>query len=299
MGVHAAARLTGNVRELVRQELASYSPSPPDELFHYTTPDGLLGIFQSTSLFLSDARFVNDRSEISFGRRVFTERLRHFVESGGHPKAAAVWEHFARNEQRRGGEPHRFHGHFYLTSFCKDGNLLSQWRAYGAGGGCSLGFRSAELISGAAIVGDDAVSSTGAPVWLQEVLYDEARQHAVIDRILSAVFPLLDVPTANISEPIYLANTLDFEVIPIVAACIKSPVFREEQEWRLVCGSSSRTGLQFRLQRGKISASGLHCQYGVQEDHDQSPPDGGSSVPSRSSDSSRDCGCPGRGRADN
>ena len=35
-----------------------------------------------------------------------------------------------------------------------------------------------------------------------------------------------------------------------------------------------------------------HCQYGVQEDHDQSPPDGGSSVSSRSSDSRCDCRCP-------
>ena len=42
----------------------------------------------------------------------------------------------------------------------------------------------------------------------------------------------------------------------------------------------------------RSSASGLHCQYGVQEDHDQSPPDGGSSVSSGSSDSSRDCRCP-------
>jgi len=33
-------------------------------------------------------------------------------------------------------------------------------------------------------------------------------------------------------------------------------------------------------------ASGLHCQHRVQEDHDESAPDGGSSVSSRSSDSS-------------
>src|SRR5262249_55633971 len=36
-------------------------------------------------------------------------------------------------------------------------------------------------------------------------------------------------------------------------------------------------------------ASGLHGQHEVQEDHDESAPDWGSSVSSRSSDSSRDC----------
>src|ERR1035438_5726396 len=101
MGVHTASALLGRVTQLVSEELARSSSKPPDTLYHYTTPEGLLGIIESSALFLSDARFVNDRSELSYGRRVFTDRLLRYAEASGSDIARTVWDHFTRAVEDR------------------------------------------------------------------------------------------------------------------------------------------------------------------------------------------------------
>ena len=57
----------------------------PAALYHYTTSAGLLGIIESNGIYLTDARFLNDSSEITYGRSLFLERLNHFVERNGSP----------------------------------------------------------------------------------------------------------------------------------------------------------------------------------------------------------------------
>jgi len=51
-------------------------PPPPDVLYHYTTPAGVLGIIESGSIYLSDALFLNDQSELLYGRELVAEALR-------------------------------------------------------------------------------------------------------------------------------------------------------------------------------------------------------------------------------
>jgi hypothetical protein len=48
----------------------------------------------------------------------------------------------------------------------------------------------------------------------------------------------------------YLADTILSWVIPATVPCIKAPVFREEDEWRLVCQRNA--GIQYRVQKGRI-----------------------------------------------
>ena len=261
MGVHAASRLLGRVTQLVSEELARPSSKPPDTLDHCTTPKGLLGIIESSALFLSDARFVNDRSELSYGRRVFTDRLLRYAEASGSDVSKAVWDHFTKAVEDRLQRQQRPtvgwttvpYDHFYVASFCTDGNLLSQWRAYGtaANGGCSIGFRALELIAGASIDGNNDPASTGPAATLQQVLYEPDLQNAFVDNVLTTVFSVLnDDRYQHSNAALYLANTIDIVVIPATTSCIKAPVFREEQEWRLVCRRSA--GVQYRVQKGRI-----------------------------------------------
>jgi Protein of unknown function (DUF2971) len=272
MGVHAAAALSARVRKLVMVEIAALSDPLPDLLFHYTTQSGLLGIFNSSALFLSDARFVNDRSEISYGRRVFTDRLRSYVADRADETAAKVWQYFEEATTRRahrkllGDAAWLGFEHFYMASFCTNGNLLSQWRAYGATstGGCSIGFRSADLLARATVVGNIDSPAAGPVVALQRVRYEPDDQHQLIDRIISAVFSVTSLSGWHSAEARYLANTIEASVIPAVASQIKAPVFREEQEWRLVCHRFS--GLRFRVQKDRVVPY-LECAFGAQGAH--------------------------------
>ena len=61
----------------------------------------------------------------------------------------------------------------------------------------------------------------------------------------------------------YLGHELAWSVIPAIVSQSKSPVFVQEQEWRLVAHSSE--GLRFRIQRGRIVPY-LHCGFGLAPD---------------------------------
>ncbi|KQV50324.1 hypothetical protein ASC95_13135 [Pelomonas sp. Root1217] len=50
------------MQELLRE---LYSEQPTGELFHYTTSAGLLGIVQSGSIWATEARYLNDATELS------------------------------------------------------------------------------------------------------------------------------------------------------------------------------------------------------------------------------------------
>ena len=226
-----------------------------------------MGILESSGLFLSDARFVNDASEISYGTQLFIDRLSRYVESGVDSHAAAVWKYFTEAEQLRAKREQQsiawFSGHFYVASFCTDGNLLSQWRAYsGAGaGGCSIGFQSSEMVRRATITGNTYPPSMGPFVTLQRVIYEPDQQAAFLDQLIAKVFALLN--DRDTGTRYYLGNTLQSSVIPAIVSQIKSPVFAEEQEWRLVVQRSA--GLRFRTQKGRIVPH-LHCGFGRGED---------------------------------
>lgn len=244
MGVAAAVRINARVYQVLSAELERSKVDPPEILYHYTTQEGLLGIVQSSSLFLSDARFVNDRSEVSYGRGLFADRLLAHVEASGTDVHRRVWTHFSsavetgrrRQQESASGQPAASNDHFYMTSLCTDGNLLSQWRGYGiaANGGCSIGFRSADLVAGASVPGHPQQAGSAPIVRLQQVLYDPVLQNQFIDQVISSVFSVLDGSPTAINDAQYVALMIDYAVIPVIASYVKAPTFREEQEWRLV-----------------------------------------------------------------
>src|SRR4030095_10743470 len=110
----------------------------PEILYHYTTAHGLLGILQSGELWASNSRWMNDPSEILYAsqplRRVALDEIsvckRQFEHDfKGLEQCITNWLDDYENNAR-----------VYVSCFCKDGDLLSQWRGYGAyGGGYAVG----------------------------------------------------------------------------------------------------------------------------------------------------------------
>lgn len=125
---------------------------PRDLLYHYTTPDGLLGIFQSESIRATHVRYLNDRTELM---NALSPEFEDLLLSCLFPKADEK-----RKRSLRGLRQGRTLDEVFVASFTDDsavnngdesrpGDRLSQWRAYSSPvGGFSLGFDSNLIMTG-------------------------------------------------------------------------------------------------------------------------------------------------------
>ncbi|MFC9836487.1 DUF2971 domain-containing protein [Rhodococcus sp. NPDC127530] len=185
---------------------------------------------RSIALWATDARFLNDSAELRYAASALADRIRDGVPRNDSVVAARM-DAFA--DKLRDGEftgdgyedglPHTA----YVTSFCREGDLLSQWRGYGAnGGGYSIEFRTAALTAlnipwGRA--GDDAVGYIG-----------ESSLHKVIYGLDD---DLLEETAESIIDPGRYSSAMTTAVTAL--ARFKNPAFEEEDEWRLIFGSGT------------------------------------------------------------
>ena len=212
-------------------------------IYHYTDARGLLGILSGSELWLTDVMFLNDREELAYSAAVIREQIEKRIESlrpqikgpmGGDPIGSQVSVLSGLLENL---DPEHLRGdsslYAHVACFCKDGDLLSQWRGYSGGvGGFAIGF-DPELLQ------PDSASWDG-PV-LRDVQYGLAEAKELIDGVLTSFAPH---PTGH---PGVNAEVQAAQALPVLAR-IKHPGFREEQEVRLIVASTGQPGdVQFRV----------------------------------------------------
>jgi len=137
--------------------------SRDDALFHYTTANGLIGIFDTNEIWGTAYYCANDESELAVGKGVLAPLFRsatHKLIEANDPRVLT----FAQ----RGVDVREYADHFeqqiagmalsslcaYTTCFCKPTSqedflhgLLSQWRGYGLDGGYALHFSRKKLLA--------------------------------------------------------------------------------------------------------------------------------------------------------
>jgi len=210
-------------------------PADSSVIYHYTNAEALISIVTSRKLRASDAEFLNDAQEMQFGR----DRLRReLINCAGrvkkHNEARA---HFLRGaakglKSRLSFFPRNQRSTTFVACFCGNGDLLSQWRGYGAGIGVAIGFNRMALQS--------QCDSTATK--LVEVRYGDA----AIDQMISEVLPDFGSTASRDSEtedeedhdPYARASVDGYfatasQLYPALAG-IKHDAFSEEQEWRLL-----------------------------------------------------------------
>jgi hypothetical protein len=206
-------------------------PVAPNVLWHYTDAAGLQGILTSERLWATQTRFLNDSKEIAYGAELATRALAGYDVAGRKPATAR----FVRG---LGDPARRIIQNFldktldvFITCFCSDGDLLSQWRAYAgrdSAGGYALGFRPP---------GEPAAWAQSAPddhdLALRRVLYDHAEQMSTCHDLINRLVELLDVDPYDISRQTAFANHLVDGIVELATWC-KHPAFAEEREWRIV-----------------------------------------------------------------
>lgn len=196
-------------------EAVTLRPPRPDILHHYTTADGVLGIIRTERLWATSARYMNDASEISYGRDLVCSVIRE--ECSGQLGLVKEWLSGFEGVVERTHDRHET----YITCFCEADDLLSQWRAYGAGRGFALAFYAPPLsrIEGSTIF---------------RVEYHRPTQEAAVRETLRI----------HIAEFMAALAKRDKDRIPYLSAglalllslwvvAFKHPSFSEEREWRL------------------------------------------------------------------
>ncbi len=217
------------VKDLPSSSLFSIK-HPPAILYHYTDYDGAAGIISSKSLRLTKLRYLNDKSELTFGISQFKSLARDLWVGSKELKDFLV--RFA--DQLTSFEQINI----CVASFSENRDLLSQWRAYGRSG-CrmALGFST------------DAISAPcrDQSIGLLKCVYQPEEHNRILQDLVNNLFrSYTSMKNAGIpsteEELIGRFNSTFLTVAPV----LKHPGFSEEKEWRLVKGPISWTDPSYR-----------------------------------------------------
>lgn len=205
---------------LKRARPAELDWTKPEELYHYTTAGGFEGIVRTRAMRATNFSFMNDPSEMVYGRDLVLDLLRTkrgTVEPDIEPALDIVesdLEHLSE---------------IYVASFSSAKDDLSQWRAYGAGTPAryALGF-DPELIITATVESPQLIR-------FLPVVYEKKDQIERIQLVLDEGVKFLEAkmdadPSALLED---LAKPLSAELLRMLPG-LKEPAYRAESEWRVV-----------------------------------------------------------------
>lgn len=210
----------------------------PQYLFHYTNPQGLVGIVTSKKLWASSADFLNDSSEPSYAFGVLKTCFDEIVSSlrPGSIAAEALdgyWEQIMHAYETEGP-------HVYVFCLSDDDDLLSQWRAYGGQcGGYAVGFSGIRLR-------EYFTQSRYQGQYLMKIVYDEEKQMAKAKHVFRNIISIIEeveekraaindkTVTLNATQIGKRLQTAVFSEVVRLRTTFKARAFQEEREWRIV-----------------------------------------------------------------
>ncbi|MBP1861762.1 DUF2971 domain-containing protein [Rhizobium herbae] len=201
--------------EQLPPRLSGFDPHKP-MLFHYTTYPGFVGILNSRQLWATSVYHMNDSHEYVHGMGIAIRVVgKHHDTLEGRAKklAFAILQYL----------PNFSEGNICTASFSENGDVLSQWRAYGGSGGISLGFSF------------DALQKIGSRNGFELIkcIYDEGTKSAIAEEWFERSVTRLESQSDPDNEidniALWFCNR-----IQQWACAFKHSGFREENEWRII-----------------------------------------------------------------
>lgn len=236
-------------------------------LYHYTTSEGLKGILESKCLHATAASFLNDSSEIAYGCSILHDVLdaKKSERANSNESTVRLVEDLLQIFCNDAGRA-TWSQMVFVTCFCEQDNLLSQWRAYGQDGGYSLEFHISEENTLRLRPEPNAFTSILVPV-----LYHRNQQIEACNALLTLILDTMSVnqldDAFSLEESSYIYDRIRGVVADLLIEEIlawKHPAFQEEREWRLVSrkrevfryekvdAREDKAELHFRTKRGLI-----------------------------------------------
>jgi len=204
----------------------------PPVLHHYTDAFGVHGIITSNTLWATATQFSNDRSEIDYAAAVAIEVIE---ELWGRKKNLSLWEGFlAEHLVKIFATPLHAFGQPFIVSFCEDGDLLSQWRAYGRTSGFSLAFP--PLFERDTM---RLVCKNGFRTMIKKVVYDPKSQRARLQFLFKHLIQLVSEFTFSPTSAQGASAHMELSLLLLLemtdwASVVKHQSFSEEKEWRII-----------------------------------------------------------------
>lgn len=253
----------------IRSELAKRvfeGKKLPDTLYHYTDATGLLGILQDRKFRATHYKHFNDSKEVEFGDDLAVRLLHDRLNGHCDKRLSRIYQ--ACLGEKYGGHAsviRTFDCDFYIASFCDEGDLLDQWRAYGAdGSGYAMGIDPKALrakVEGVVLLPTDGIAFV-------PVEYDEERQRAhlefVLDRMTEAFQEQFDQVHDRDVEPFCGRAAQELvNALLNLTVMYKHVAYKSEREWRVikvkwgreieaVADDDALTGVHFRVQSSRI-----------------------------------------------
>lgn len=189
-----------------------------DIIYHYTSLNGFLSIIETQSLFFSNVNFLNDSKEIKHGVDIVLKA----IEQCENEKNADILLQMKTNIDLL------YISEKYVSCFSKNGDLLSQWRAYGNyGKGISIGFEFSQLEESF----DKDLNGT-------HIEYDEQIQIESIKEYIKLIIEYYKNIEDDYDWGPYDFNNLVAKLIITffndVLYSFKHPSFIDEREYRLI-----------------------------------------------------------------
>lgn len=220
----------------VQYSIVSLDPDEfmPETLYHYTSAYGLFGILSSGILRASNFSYLNDSTEIQYGRKLAQDMLLKYINEDYIPKSIKEMLSLtveALEDIGKGID-------IYLACFCVDADLLSQWRGYGSvKGRYCIGFNTEKL-------------PDGPKYNLYRVIYEQKEQKGKLESVIrDAIIAMEDCASDEFKSEV--AKVLTKKIIDVIC-CLKHPGFREEKEWRVVFRAESIDNIKFDTSNGLI-----------------------------------------------
>lgn len=202
-----------------------YAERPSGTLYHYTSLSGLEGILNTSSLWASDIRYLNDAAEMQHTAEVIRIEIAKRLESGsGNPTLLSQFKEWIFDRLENGHM-------LFVASFTANGNILSQWRGYCQHGkGVSLGVDSGFILD----------CATRQSFQIGKCIYDYDRQMQLASQIIASIERLAeqvgeaDKSRRHPSQSFHdIFEAVESDILRI-ASLLKHPSFKEEDEWRVV-----------------------------------------------------------------
>ncbi len=193
---------------------------PPATLYHYTSADGLNGIFGSHSVWASSISYLNDEDEFGYAFRRMTKLLKALV------RMRPEFDHWLREVSDYGARSAGVH--IGVFSLSEEADQLSQWRGY-APSGFTIGFSIHRLT--------ELVEASGYT--LVRCVYEIAEQRRLLKVLITDAVNQYDAATAGGTAPDVALNDYGYRLLVNtvrLAPILKNPAFAEEKEWRLISG---------------------------------------------------------------
>ena len=207
---------------------------PPDNIFHFTTQAGILGIIQSREMWATQVHFLNDKHEIFLTFKLLEKQLKRRIGTAQTPALRSLLVDIRSNLKRID------QSHICIASFCEQGDLLSQWRGYGnQGKGYAIGFNLSTL--------RQIAKQQHFVLW--PCVYNVSVQFELVEYLIESWLQEFSDGKASHEKMRKIIDISTGQLAPI----LKDESFSEEKEWRLVSSVLTSKSPGFAFREGQYS----------------------------------------------